>query len=364
MLDFDHMCKREKPSVAAMIFPFSANHYVKFYWGTDEILIPVYQAMGEAFKKHPEVTVCVNFASFRSVYTSVMETLEYSDQIKAIAIIAEGVPESQTRAFIKEATKRKVGIIGPATVGGIKPGCFRIGNTGGMLDNIVMCKLYRPGSVAYVSRSGGLSNELNNLISRSSDGVYEGVAIGGDRYPGSRFIDHLLRYNDNPAVHILVLLGEVGGVDEYQICDALKTGRITKPLVAWCIGTCASIFPFEVQFGHAGALARGNMETAVAKNKALKEAGAHVPENFFKFGDKINEVYHSLVDAGTLVPAPEPEPPKIPMDWWVLEAQGVLWRWMLTHFRLFDAGHGQSVWGWSASQQTLSHPSRTTVARN
>jgi ATP citrate (pro-S)-lyase len=245
------MCKRKKASVAAIVFPFLANHFVKFYWGTDEILMPVYQSMEEAFKKHPEVTVVVNFASFRSVYSSVVEILNYSQQIKTIAIIAEGVPESQTRKLNKQAQKKGVGIIGPATVGGIKPGCFRIGNTGGMLDNIVMSKLYRPGSVAYVSRSGGLSNELNNLIARSSDGVYEGVAIGGDRYPGSRFLDHLLRYNDNPAVHILVLLGEVGGVDEYQICDALKSKRITKPMVAWCIGTCASIFPFEVQFGHA-----------------------------------------------------------------------------------------------------------------
>jgi ATP citrate (pro-S)-lyase len=175
--------------------------------------------------------------------------------------------------------------------------------------------LYRPGSVAYVSRSGGLSNELNNIISRSSDGVYEGVAIGGDRYPGSRFIDHLLRYNDNPAVHILVLLGEVGGVDEYQICEAIKSKRITKPLVAWCIGTCQSSFKFEIQFGHAGALARGILETAVAKNAALKEAGAYVPSNFFLFGDLIQEVYQSLVDSGRLVPAPEPETPKIPMDY-------------------------------------------------
>ena len=312
MLDFDFMCKRALPSVAAMIFPFSPNHFIKFYWGTDEILIPCYQRMEETLKKHPDVTIMVNFASFRSVYSTVMETLgewlaamifgrrfsaaldfiltynstiflfhddeEYSDQIKTIAIIAEGVPESQTRKFIKAAHDKDVGIIGPATVGGIKPGCFRIGNTGGMLDNIVMSKLYRPGSVAYVSKSGGMSNELNNIICRNSNGVYEGIAIGGDRYPGSLFIDHLLRYNDNPDVHILVLLGEVGGIDEYEVCNAIKSGRITKPLVAWCIGTCASIFPYEVQFGHAGALARGNMETAMAKNAALKEAGARVPK--------------------------------------------------------------------------------------
>ena len=69
----------------------------------------------------------------------------------------------------------------PIQVGGIKPGCFKIGNTGGMMDNIVSSRLYRPGSVAYVSRSGGMSNELNNIISRTTNGVYEGVAIGGDR---------------------------------------------------------------------------------------------------------------------------------------------------------------------------------------
>lgn len=56
--------------------------------------------------------------------------------------------------------------------------------------------------MAYVSKSGGMSNELNNIIARNSDGVYEGVAIGGDRYPGTRFIDHLLRYQDNPTVSV------------------------------------------------------------------------------------------------------------------------------------------------------------------
>ena len=129
--------------------------------------------------------------------------------------------------------------------------------------------------------------------------------------PGSSFIDHLLRYNDNPAVKILVLLGEVGGTDEYEVVDAIKSGRITKPLVSWSIGTCASIFPFEVQFGHAGSLANADMETAKAKNAALKEAGAHVPDSFFHFGDMIREIYDGLVKSGELVPAPEPETPKV-----------------------------------------------------
>jgi hypothetical protein len=60
-------------------------------------------------------------------------------------------------------------------------------------------------------------------------------------------------------------------------CKAIKAGRINKPIVAWCIGTCGSMFTSEVQFGHAGACANSDMETAVAKNKALKACGAIVP---------------------------------------------------------------------------------------
>jgi hypothetical protein len=66
-------------------------------------------------------------------------------QIKVIAIIAEGIPEHLTRQLNEKAQAKGVTIIGPATVGGIKPGCFKIGNTGGMIDNIIASKLYRPG---------------------------------------------------------------------------------------------------------------------------------------------------------------------------------------------------------------------------
>jgi len=135
----------------------------------------------------------VNFASSRSVYSSTLELMD-KPQIKSIAIIAEGVPERRAREIMHIAQQKNITIIGPATVGGIKPGCYKIGNTGGMMDNIVASKLYRKGSVGYVSKSGGMSNELNNILAEVTDGVYEGVAIGGDRYPGTTFIDHLLRY--------------------------------------------------------------------------------------------------------------------------------------------------------------------------
>jgi len=184
-----------------------------------------------------------------------------------------------------------------------------------MLDNIVMSKLYRPGSVAYVSKSGGMSNELNNIICRNSDGVCEGVAIGGDRYPGSKFIDQLLKFQDNADVKILCLLGEVGGTDEYDVMEAVKSGRISKPVVGWCIGTCASIFAYEVQFGHAGACARGRGESAAEKNAAMREAGMIVPDSFADYGKCIAETFGKLRGSGVIQPLVEPEVPKVPMDY-------------------------------------------------
>ncbi|HID25115.1 MAG TPA: ATP citrate synthase, partial [Thermoplasmata archaeon] len=324
MLDFDYICRREKPSVACIVNP-TRDGFHKCFWGAKEILLPMYRTIKEATTNHPDADVMVNFASFRSAYPTTKEALE-SETIRTVAVIAEGVPEHRTKELIKIANKRKKWIIGPATVGGIAAGAFRIGNTAGMLDNIVTSRLHRPGSVAYVSKSGGLSNELNNIIARNTDGVYEGVAIGGDRYPGSTFIHHLLRYEANPEIKMTVMLGEVGGLDEYEVVEALKDGRVTKPLVAWCIGTCSKVFPAEVQFGHAGARAGAEQETADAKNKALKEAGAIVPNSFDDFDEKIKQTYDKLVKSGELKPKPDVEPPRIPIDYDVAFKQGIIRR--------------------------------------
>ena len=189
-----------------------------------------------------------------------------------------------------------------------------------MMDNIVASKLYRKGSVGYVSKSGGMSNELNNIISQTTDGVYEGIAIGGDRYPGTTFIDHMLRYQADPDCKILLLLGEVGGVEEYKVIEAVKQGIITKPIVAWAIGTCASMFKTEVQFGHAGAFANSQLETAAMKNKMMKEAGFFVPATFEDLPQTVKAVYDGLCKKGTIKPRAEPAVPKIPIDYsWAQE---------------------------------------------
>ena len=198
------------------------------------------------------------------------------------------------------------------------------------MENIREAKLYRPGSVGFVSVSGGLSNEAYNIVARATDGLNEGIAIGGDAYPGSTLLDHLLRFERNPAIKLLVCLGEVGGTKEYEIAEAVKAGRITKPLVMWVTGTCAKVLPGQVQFGHAGARADTAAETADAKNAALREAGVIVPHSFDDYGLMIEETYERLVAEGVIVPAPEVTPPTIPLDYAQARAEGLVRR--PTHF--------------------------------
>ena len=303
MLDYDYTIGREKPSVAGIVAPTSSSKFEKFFYGADEVMIPLYKNTTEAVKAQPQADVLLNFASFRTAYDVTMEALNL-DAFKTIMITAEGIPERLARGMNAFAKSKNVTVIGPATVGAIAPGAFKIANVGGTIENIVRSKLHRAGSCGLVTRSGGLFNELSNIISINADGIAEGVAIGGDRFVGSVFIDHILRMESNPQVKYIVLLGEVGGTEEYKIIEAVKSGKVTKPIIAWCIGTIAQHFSSGVQFGHAGASANADRETAIAKNKAMAEAGIHVPESFNDLPKVIKEVFTSLN-------LPEIEEPKL-----------------------------------------------------
>lgn len=311
MLDYDYVINRAKPSVAAIVAPTSSNKFEKFFYGPDEVMIPLYRNTADAVAAQPQADVLLNFASFRTAYDVTMEALKM-DHFKTIMVTAEGIPERLARGMNQFARDKNVTVIGPATVGGIAPGAFKIANVGGTIENIVSSKLHRAGSCGLVTRSGGLFNELSNIIAINADGIAEGVAIGGDRFVGSVFIDNMLRMEQNPDVKYMVLLGEVGGREEYKVIEAIKAGKIKKPVIAWCIGTIAKHFSSGVQFGHAGASANADEETAVAKNKAMAEAGIFVPESFNDLPHKINEVYSKLKKDGVVSDIAEPALRDIP----------------------------------------------------
>lgn len=313
MLDYDYLCGRKKPSIAAIVHPSSSASFQKFFMGAKEVLIPIYASTTEAIQKHP-VESFLNFASFRTAYKTTLEAIA-APCIKTIMVTAEGVPERFAREIALYAKKNGKTIIGPASVGAITPGHFKTGNVGGTISNIVKVKLNRPGSCGVVTKSGGLFNELANILSQHSDGLAEGVAIGGDRYPGSSFLDHLLRMESNPQVKYYVVLGEVGGDAEYEIIEAVRSGLLKKPVIAWCIGTVAASFHQGIQFGHAGASAQKERETALAKNQAMRQAGIHVPKTFNHLPEIISGIFHDLAGQGIIETSQAPEIPIIPEDY-------------------------------------------------
>ncbi|KAH0870069.1 hypothetical protein HID58_077091 [Brassica napus] len=320
----EYSCGCETPYMAGIINPGSEG-FQKLFFGQEEIVIPVHAAMRCASNRgciHQLYSSTLH-PSGGSVVASSMPALK-QPTIKVVAIIAEGVPESDTKQLIAYARANNKVVIGPATVGGIQAGAFKIGDTAGTIDNIIQCKLYRPGSVGFVSKSvfdgfknniklrmfeslrvffihhssfpaDGMSNEMYNTVARVTDGIYEGIAIGGDVFPGSTLSDHIFRFNNIPQIKMMVVLGELGGRDEYSLVEALKQGKVNKHVVAWVSGTCARLFKSEEQFGHTGAKSGGEMESAQAKNQALMDAGAIVPTSFDALESAIKETFEKLV---------------------------------------------------------------------
>lgn len=293
MLDFDFLCERD-PSVVAFVDPGKKVSNYKLFFGGKEIFITSYPD----FVSIPEYILqkadtMLNYASFRSAYESTLRAMDI-ENIKNIIIIAEGIPESQTRKIIAYNKIKQKNIIGPSTVGAMVNGEFRVGNTWGSLDNIVTSKLYKKGSVGFVSKSGGMSNELRRIIADNTNGTHTSVAIWGDKYSIATFKDIILAYEKIDEIKMIVLLGEVGWNEENEIAQMIKNKIIKKPVVAYCIGTISDLLPGEVQFGHAGAKANSNTESSNYKNQNLKNAGAQVPESFMDLWEKIRETFATL----------------------------------------------------------------------
>ena len=291
MLDYDFLCGRD-PSVKAIMVSDNECKPQKVFFGSTEIFVPQVNTWSD-LKKYAPFDTLINFASHRTAPAVVKEALE-TKLFQNMFTVAEWIPEKDTREIIALNKKYNINLIGPSVVGGIVAGALRVGNTGGSMENIMASKLYRAGSVGLVTKSGGMMNELCRVISKVTDGVHTAIQVGWDRYPMTTFQQVISRYEKNPEIKMIVLLWEVGNEDENMIADMIKAKKIKKPLVARAAGTAAEKIKSDVQFGHAGAKANAERETASFKNKYLAQQGAFVPKSFDDFGKTIGKVFSSL----------------------------------------------------------------------
>jgi succinyl-CoA synthetase alpha subunit len=191
--------------------------------------------------------------------------LEAADAgISLIVCITEGVPVmdmSRTMPFVRSRSAR---LIGPNCPGLITPGSSKVG--------IIPGNICAAGRVGLVSRSGTLTYEVVNHLTRNGIGQSTCVGIGGDPIIGTDFIDCLRAFQDDPGTDAIVMIGEIGGTDEQNAAAFVKE-QVTKPVIGFVAGQTA---PRGRRMGHAGAIISGSSGTAEEKLAAFEWAGIAV----------------------------------------------------------------------------------------
>jgi succinyl-CoA synthetase alpha subunit len=191
--------------------------------------------------------------------------------VKFIVCITEGVPVlDMTRVypFVKEHGAR---LLGPNCPGLITPGQSKVG--------IIPGRICTPGPVGVVSRSGTLTYEVVNALTKAGIGQSTCVGIGGDPINGTNFIDCLAAFEADPHTKAVAMMGEIGGTDEQEAADFVKQ-HMTKPVVGFIAGQTA---PPGRRMGHAGAIISGSAGTAAEKIDAFKAAGMGVAQRPIDF---------------------------------------------------------------------------------
>jgi succinyl-CoA synthetase alpha subunit len=226
--------------------------------------IPVYNTIAEAVAEQG-AEASVFFVPPQGVKEAAIQTIDAG--IKLIVVITEHVPVHDVMEIREYATDSDVQIVGPTSPGIITVGEAKMG--------IMPGNMFNPGRIGLISRSGSLSYEVSVNLAIAGFGQSTVVGIGADPVVFTNIPELLQLFEEDPDTDLVVLVGEVGGVQEEEAAEYIKKS-IAKPVVAYIAGLNA---PQEKRMGHAGAIIQGDGRgTAQSKVSALQEAGVEVAQ--------------------------------------------------------------------------------------
>lgn len=238
--------------------------------------VPLFNTVKEAVQK-TGANASVIFVPPPGAADAILEAADA--EIPLIVTITEGIPVNDMIA-VKQELKRKphLLLVGPNCPGVTTIGECRIGIQPGSIG--------KRGSIGILSRSGTLTYEAVDQVSRAGLGATTCVGIGGDPIHGADFVDILKRFNDDPETKGIVMIGEIGGSEEEAGAEWIQK-YCKKPIVGFIAGVTA---PPGKRMGHAGAIISGGKGTAQAKMEALRKAGVAVVDNPSHIGQKMKEL--------------------------------------------------------------------------
>lgn len=241
--------------------------------------VPVYHTVGRAVADIP-VDASLLFVPPRFAKDALMEALDAG--IKKVVILCDGIPLHDAMQMRRASRLAGAMVIGGNTSGIISMGQAMMGFFPYWLERV-----YRPGRIGIMTRSGSLTNEVTAEVVRAGFGCSSLIGIGGDPVPMTRFAEVLPLFQEDPETDAVVMIGELGGTMEEEVAEAIENKVFTKPLVAFLGGRTA---PEGMKMGHAGAIVTAGKGTVKDKIAALKKAGAFIaerPRNVGKLLDSI-----------------------------------------------------------------------------
>jgi succinyl-CoA synthetase alpha subunit len=234
--------------------------------------IPVFNTVAEAVKKTGAIVSAI-FVPPAFAADAILESADAG--VRIVVCLTEGIPTLDMVTVKKVLRERGTKLVGPNTPGIISPGKCKIGVMAGYI--------HKPGKVGIISRSGTLTYEVVDQLTKRGIGQSTCVGIGGDQIIGLNYVDLLPLFEKDPQTKAVIMIGEIGGTAEEEAARFIKK-EMSKPVVSFIAGLTA---PPGRRMGHAGAIIAGGKGTAKEKMEALKRAGVRVVRNPALVGEEM-----------------------------------------------------------------------------